>query len=213
NSDPRAVRLGLQSASLARGTCGDPPPSTWIVGTLRSANCRLRDWVPRVLGILHIRTSLDLRGAAVSSKPKKRSAYCGKGSEVARIELRDIDLRFARATEVFLANADLRGTKTSLRGANLSNAILCDATVAADSASNPTDLVGADFAGADLRNADLSKTDLQGADFRHADLRGATLSGATVQDADFTDAKLWMTCLAVAPVDPQYAVVWNPKQR
>ena len=82
---------------------------------------------------------------------------------------------------------DLRGINlinSNLRGANLSQACLCEAN-----------LCGANLSQADLHSADLSGTylcwaDLHGANLREADLREADLSWADLRETDLRGANL-----------------------
>lgn len=101
-----------------------------------------------------------------------------------------------------------------LRGANLSSAVLRDASFARadlrkadlsgveapDARFTSAELAEADFSGAVLRGADftranlararLAKADLRGARFFRADLTGADLTGAIIAGADLSTALL-----------------------
>ena len=77
-----------------------------------------------------------------------------------------------------------RGERPNLRGANLSEANLTRADLTG------ADLTGADLTRADLTGADLTRADLSGANLRWADLRWANLYGANLRGADLRWANL-----------------------
>jgi Pentapeptide repeats (8 copies) len=92
----------------------------------------------------------------------------------------------------------------NLRGANLSQASVCEANLCGADLSH-TDLHGADLSGtylswadlhgANLREADLRDADLSWADLRETDLRGANLDWATLYGAFLGRADLRETSL------------------
>jgi uncharacterized protein YjbI with pentapeptide repeats len=84
-----------------------------------------------------------------------------------------------------LAKADLR--KVELSGYNLSEVDLSEADLRSAKLI-ATDLVAADLSGVDFRSADLN-----GANLHAADLEGVDLSYATLTGANLTDTGLWNT--------------------
>jgi uncharacterized protein YjbI with pentapeptide repeats len=95
----------------------------------------------------------------------------GDLDQVRGVFLRGRNLRFAKASRVFLAKADLVGT-------NLQNANLREAN-----------LQYADLSGAHLQHAHLNGANLQRATLRKAELL-ACLDGANLQQADLSEANL-----------------------
>jgi len=120
-------------------------------------------------GLLRNAATANLRLAEISYRP----ADWYRLSETLREDplivkgpiLENMNLRGARATEAFLANARL-----------------------ADA-----DLCYADLEGADLRKADLSRANLQKTNLRNAKLQGAHLTGANLENAVLKSASVQST--------------------
>ena len=98
------------------------------------------------------------------------------------------NLRGANLSEANLTRADLTGA--DLRWANLTRADLTGA-----------DLTRADLSGANLRWANLTGANLTGANLRWANLNGANLTGANLTRADLTGANLTGASGGVLAVD------------
>lgn len=127
----------------------------------------LQRLVPSLLEKIHFSPFANLVEEDVSTKP---ASWTGQPNEYVLVKgahLYKADMRFAKASGAFFANADLRG-------ANLSR----------------TDLSDADLTNADLTEADLSDAYLLGADLSKAKLQGAHLSNANVSDCDLSNANL-----------------------
>ncbi|ECE2283413.1 pentapeptide repeat-containing protein [Salmonella enterica] len=84
---------------------------------------------------------------------------------------------------------------TSMRGADLLGANLCDADLFGANLCGANlcdaDLLGANLCDADLRGANLCDADLRGANLCDADLFGANLCGANLLGANLCDADLF----------------------
>ncbi len=127
----------------------------------------VRNWVPRSLSRVGIRSFASLDDCELSTKP---SNWSGKADDLILVKGADLsgrDLRFADAYSAFFVNAFLKGT--DLRGA---------------------DLREADFRNADLRKADLRGANLRSANFTNADLRMAKLSDTVLTETIFENANL-----------------------
>ena len=101
------------------------------------------------------------------------------------------DLIFAAEgakTVLELVNAAIEAKK-SLRGADLSDAILSGADLRCANLRG-ANLSGANLSAADLSDANLSGADLSGANLSDANLRGANLSGANLSGAILSGANL-----------------------
>jgi uncharacterized protein YjbI with pentapeptide repeats len=97
--------------------------------------------------------------------------------DLAKCDLRGVDLRRAQFNKVDLSGANLTGADldyASLAGANLESAIFNGATLAF----------------ADMTEANLQRSHMIGTDLEDADLSSADLSGAVVTDAAFAGANL-----------------------
>ena len=114
-----------------------------------------------------------------------------------------------------ISHHDVRGIALmngNLRGANLSQASVCEANLCGADLSK-TDLHGADLSGtylcwadlhgANLREADLREADLSCADLRETDLRGANLDWAILYGAFLRGADLSWACFGEASDDEQ----------
>ena len=108
--------------------------------------------------------------------------------------------RKAKAREVFLPGADLRGT--DWRGADLTDAVL----ESADFRCTDREESGARVC-TNLQEAVLWRANLQEAVLRDANLQEAVLEGANLQEADLRRANLQEAKLARANL--QEAVLWN----
>ena len=119
---------------------------------------------------LGVSTFADLQEMDVSTRPP---GWDGRGASLESIrlvkgaDLSGRDLRFARARESFLANANLEGI--DLREA---------------------DLQRADLRGADLTRAVLDFANLSGADLAFARLKGARLDGAILRHVKLVEGNL-----------------------
>ncbi|MEL6678202.1 MAG: pentapeptide repeat-containing protein, partial [Pseudomonadota bacterium] len=129
-----------------------------------------------------------------------RLAWCADNFETADPENRRCDAHFAKLDDDFRADwtterASIRGALPrfslagqDLRGADLSNTFLVDATLAG-ARMEGADLSGARMEGANLRDArmegaDLSGARMEGANLRDARMEGADLSGARMEGAN-----------------------------
>lgn len=159
---PRALTHGLWIAViffivLSPGAINGIRPGSQV--TDQEANI-IREWVPRVLTFVGLRTFADFVEGDVSTKP---SNWTGQNKQIPLVKgasLRWRDLRYANAYDAFLVKADLRNA--NLQSAELSLA----------------DLRGARLSDADLQEAILSEAELKGADLTGADLKGANLKRA-----------------------------------
>ncbi|MGC2694512.1 MAG: pentapeptide repeat-containing protein [Candidatus Angelobacter sp.] len=160
---------------------GEEYPSAELVNQNRVNSPR--SWLPWVL--LHVGYSpfANLTNADVSVKPTN---WRGKKDEdfdlVKGADLRDSDLRNARAPLAFFAKADLRYSRmegVDLIGANLRQANMRRAS-----------LRRAFLIDADLTNANLSDVDFEGANLQEADLTGTYLTGANLTGAELESARL-----------------------
>jgi len=114
-----------------------------------------------------------------------------------RPDLRGVDLKSARLTEMDLSGFDLRDSifdGASMSGANLDDADLSGAsmtnTYLRSASLEGARLEGATLRGANLRTANLKRAVLEGAGLQEAHLERANLSGAILDMADLTDAAL-----------------------
>lgn len=115
------------------------------------------------------------------------------GARLAKVSLKDADLREALFEAADLSGADLRGasaegavlSRADLRGADLSCANLC----------------GANLGGADLQGARLVGARLTGATLRGAKLEGAQLEGASFERADLVETELRGVDFSAAELD------------
>ncbi len=119
---------------------------------------------------LGVSTFADIQEMDVSTRPP---AWDGRGAALESIrlvkgaDLSGRDLRFARARESFLANAELEGIDLS-----------------------EADLQRADLRGADLTRAVLNFANLSGADLAYARLKGARLDGAILRRVKLDEGNL-----------------------
>jgi uncharacterized protein YjbI with pentapeptide repeats len=132
---------------------------------------RTGTWAPTAMWWIGYSPFANLEDVDVSIKPPN---WTGKKEEeldlVKGANLSGQDLRYARASDAFLANAQIRAA--NLRQAKLSNA----------------DMRQADLAAADLTDAALDHSDIEGAHFENTELHNASLYAARVKYADFRGA-------------------------
>jgi uncharacterized protein YjbI with pentapeptide repeats len=137
----------------------------------------LRRLVPRVLREIGFSPFANLVEEDVSTKPATWTRKPEEYPLVKSARLAHADMKYAKAYEAFLANADLRDANLSnakLGWADLSHAILS----------------GANLSHANLRNANLSHAVLIGTDLSYAVLTDANLSYAVLTDANLSHADL-----------------------
>jgi uncharacterized protein YjbI with pentapeptide repeats len=140
-------------------------------------------------------------GVAVAPKPPSWTGE--KKEEIALVEVVDLrgrNLRYAKAFQAFLVNADMR--QADLTAANLREAELQGARLEG-AALVRANLRWAKLRWATLLDARLTETalveaDLRGADLRRADLQGADLTSAILQAANLQEAKLQWANLSYA---------------
>jgi uncharacterized protein YjbI with pentapeptide repeats len=158
--------------------------------------------VPWMLNSVRFAPFANFEGG-VAVAPKPPSWIGEKKEEIALVEVVDLrgrNLRYAKAFQAFLANADMR--RADLTAANLREAELQGARLEGAS------LVGANLRWAKLRwatllDAKLTETalveaDLRGADLRRADLQWADLTSAQLQAANLQEAQLQWANLSYA---------------
>lgn len=122
----------------------------------------------------------------------RRLFYGNLTSADYRIDLREVDLRWAKLSEANffgtnLKEADLSGA--DLGGANLSGTNLRGADLR-ETNFFAANLKEADLSGANLSEANLFGTDLQGAKLSEANFFGANLRGADLSETDLSGADL-----------------------
>jgi len=186
-----AVALGIGAIFylLSFGAIDGLPPNLYTFNGRRPGAPNLkasdiRRVVPRVFEFFGYSPFADLREADVSTKPPNWTGQ--KEEEIALVKgarLTGADLRYARAFDAFLVNADLRDA--NLEGAELDYA---------------------DLRAANLFRANLQRANLQGADLRQADLifasvRAASLNGANLQGADLRQADLIFASVRAASLN------------
>lgn len=190
---PRALTHGLLVAViffiiLSPGAIDGIRPGSQV--TEQETNI-IREWIPRVLNFIAIRTFADLAEVDVSTKPPNWTGQ--KEEEIALVKgarLGGRNLRYAKATRAFLVNADLRWadlrwadlSKAKLQGADLTEANLQNANLSMANLHGAK-LQDADLTGADLHGAELFQTDLQETNFQQVNLRGANLKWVGLQRA------------------------------
>jgi uncharacterized protein YjbI with pentapeptide repeats len=163
----------------------------------------VRTWVPRLFEFFGYIPFADIEEVDASTKPanwtgqNEKELYLVKGAR-----LKGRDMRYAKAPNVFLINADLRSA--NLHGANLSGADLRGATLQNANVSKANlfkanlqkvylekaDLSSAYLRKADLKGAFIRQTNLSGSSFAYADLSTADLYEADLRESDLNNAEL-----------------------
>jgi len=147
-------------------------------------------WLPWLVTKCGHNPFASLNGADISGKPQNHNASDSKYQDISgvhEIKLDNIDLRYAAASEAFLAKSHMQGAK--LRGAHLDNADLRQTYLESADLSH-TELLHAHLQGSDLRNADLSDAKLGDADLTEADMVDANLSHAILYQTKLVGTKL-----------------------
>ena len=151
-----------------------------------------RTVVPRSLPYVGARAFADLDEKEASTRPL--DWYLRPDDDLPRgvqgAQLRQADLRYARAFAAFLTKADLRSgqlQKAYLAGAQLQQASLINAQLQGASLS-AAKLQGANLGGANLQNTNLFATRLQEANLYGAQFQGANLVRAQLQGAYLVNA-------------------------
>ncbi|MCH7922764.1 MAG: pentapeptide repeat-containing protein [Nitrospinae bacterium] len=135
----------------------------------------LKKIIPKVLPYVRARAFANLVEEELSTKPPNWFRDGELPRLVKGAQLKDADLRYAKAVGAFLVNADLRGAnlqEADLKEAKLQGARLWDAKL------QKADLWMANLQGAILWKANLQEANLQGATLWKATLHGANLLGA-----------------------------------
>jgi uncharacterized protein YjbI with pentapeptide repeats len=132
-------------------------------------------WLPWLVTKCGHTPFASLNGADISGKPQSYNTSDSKFQDISgvhEIKLDNIDLRYAAASDAFLAKSHMQGAQ--LRGAHLDNA----------------DLRQTYLESADLRDTDLQHARLQGSDLKKANMSEAKLADADLTEADMVDANL-----------------------